>query len=109
MSEWLSFFREAGVPVGPAASYANTFVDNRITKSMLMDLTKEYLKEMGIGVMGDVIAILKYAKTAYSKVGGKPMALPVTRLGSIQVSITFVITRGNQLHGIGYFYRNPWG
>ncbi|XP_072030626.1 uncharacterized protein [Amphiura filiformis] len=67
MSEWMLFFREAGVPAGPAASYANTFVDNRIHKSMLLDLTKEYLKEMGIGVMGDVIAILKHARTAHSK------------------------------------------
>ena len=65
------------MPAGPAASYANTFVDNRIHKSMLMDLTKEYLKEMGIGVMGDVIAILKHAKTAYSKVtyGGQGLEI----------------------------------
>ncbi|XP_071481891.1 uncharacterized protein C19orf47-like [Diadema antillarum] len=65
MSEWIRFFTAAGIPPGPAAKYAMVFLDNRIQKSMLMDLTKEYLKEMGIGIMGDVIAILKYAKTAH--------------------------------------------
>ncbi|XP_072165015.1 uncharacterized protein [Diadema setosum] len=65
MSEWIRFFTAAGIPPGPAAKYAVVFLDNRIQKSMLMDLTKEYLKEMGIGIMGDVIAILKYAKTAH--------------------------------------------
>ena len=35
---------------------------------MLMDLNKEYLKEMGITVMGDVIAILKHAREFHEKV-----------------------------------------
>ena len=68
MSDWIKFFTAAGIPPGPAAKYAMTFMDNRIQKSMLMDLTKEYLKEMGVSVMGDVICILKYAKSAYSQV-----------------------------------------
>lgn len=34
---------------------------------MLMDLTKEYLTEMGISVLGDVIAILKHAKIVHSQ------------------------------------------
>ncbi|XP_033626009.1 uncharacterized protein C19orf47-like [Asterias rubens] len=67
MSDWIKFFTAAGIPPGPAAKYAMTFMDNRIQKSMLMDLTKEYLKEMGVSVMGDVICILKYAKSAYSQ------------------------------------------
>ncbi|XP_038072445.1 uncharacterized protein C19orf47-like isoform X2 [Patiria miniata] len=67
MSEWIKFFTAAGIPPGPAAKYAMAFIDNRINKSMLMDLTKEYLKEMGVSVMGDVICILKHAKSAYSQ------------------------------------------
>jgi len=68
MSFWIGFFKEAGIPPGDAANYAVTFTDNRITRTMLLDLTKEYLTDMGIGILGDVIAILKHAKTVYSQV-----------------------------------------
>ncbi|KAM5145985.1 uncharacterized protein C19orf47 homolog isoform 2-T4 [Mantella aurantiaca] len=61
-SEWISFFKEAGIPAGPAVNYAVTFVDNRISKNMLLDLNKEIMNELGITVVGDVIAILKHAK-----------------------------------------------
>ncbi|XP_061453846.1 uncharacterized protein C19orf47 homolog isoform X2 [Rhineura floridana] len=64
-SEWIQFFKEAGVPPGPAVNYAVTFVDNRIQKNMLMDLNKEIMNELGITVVGDIIAILKHAKVVY--------------------------------------------
>lgn len=68
MSDWLKFFTTAGIPPGPSLTYATLFVDNRMHINMLMDLTKEYLRDMGITVMGDIIAILKYAKTAHAEV-----------------------------------------
>lgn len=68
MSSWIKFFTTAGIPAGPATSYATIFVDNRMQINMLMDLNKEYLKDMGVTVMGDIIAILKYAKTAHAEV-----------------------------------------
>ncbi|XP_065520671.1 uncharacterized protein C19orf47 homolog [Lathamus discolor] len=64
-SEWIQFFKEAGIPPGPAVSYAVMFVDNRIRKNMLLDLTKELMNELGITAVGDVIAILKHAKVVY--------------------------------------------
>ncbi|XP_064081229.1 uncharacterized protein C19orf47-like isoform X1 [Macrobrachium nipponense] len=61
-SVWLKFFTEAGIPPSDATTYAITFTDNRIKQEMILDLNKEYLRDMGITVMGDVIAILKHAK-----------------------------------------------
>ncbi|XP_062860494.1 uncharacterized protein C19orf47 homolog isoform X1 [Trichomycterus rosablanca] len=64
-SEWIQFFKDAGIPPGLASNYAVSFVDNRIQKSMLMDLSKEIMIDLGITVIGDIIAILKHAKHVY--------------------------------------------
>ncbi|XP_071961747.1 uncharacterized protein [Antedon mediterranea] len=88
MSEWIKFFTSAGVPAGAATTYAVTFIDNRIQKTMLLDITKEYLKEMGINVMGDIISILKYCKTYHAQYErDKPAvsAMPVSDDGKVEV------------------------
>lgn len=64
-SEWIGFFKEAGIPAGPAVNYAVAFVDNRIQKNMLLDLNKEIMNELGITAVGDIIAILKHAKVVH--------------------------------------------
>ncbi|XP_058243844.1 uncharacterized protein C19orf47 homolog isoform X2 [Hemibagrus wyckioides] len=64
-SEWIQFFKDAGIPPGMAATYAMSFVDNRIQKTMLMDLSKDIMMDLGITVIGDIIAILKHAKHVY--------------------------------------------
>lgn len=44
----------------------------RIQKSMLLDLNKEIMNELGVTVVGDIIAILKHAKVVHRQVGALP-------------------------------------
>ena len=67
-SYWIQFFQDAGIPASESANYAVTFCDHRIQEDMLPDLTKEYLNDMGVTMMGDIIAILKHAKAVTSQV-----------------------------------------
>uniref|UniRef100_A0A674HJP5 SAM domain-containing protein n=1 Tax=Taeniopygia guttata TaxID=59729 RepID=A0A674HJP5_TAEGU len=62
---WLRFFEDAGIPPGPALGYAVAFVDNRIHKDMLLELTKELMKDLGVTAVGDVIAILRHARLVH--------------------------------------------
>ncbi|KAK7466619.1 hypothetical protein BaRGS_00037276 [Batillaria attramentaria] len=66
-SFWIKFFTDSGIPAGDAAHYAVLFTDNRIQRGMLMDLTKEYLKDMGMSRLGDIIAVLKHAKEVHDQ------------------------------------------
>jgi len=59
---WVRFFKGAGFPQDVATKHAVVFSNNRIKPDMLPDLDKPSLKEMGITLMGDMIAILRYAK-----------------------------------------------
>ncbi|KYM93199.1 Uncharacterized protein C19orf47 like protein [Atta colombica] len=59
---WVKFFKGAGFSQDVATKHAVVFSNNRIKPDMLPDLDKPSLKEMGITLMGDMIAILRYAK-----------------------------------------------
>lgn len=59
---WVKFFKGAGFPLDVATKHAVVFSNNRIKPDMLPDLDKPSLKDMGITLMGDMIAILRYAK-----------------------------------------------
>ncbi|XP_072405599.1 uncharacterized protein C19orf47 homolog isoform X4 [Chiloscyllium punctatum] len=87
-SEWIQFFKDAGIPPGPAVNYAVSFVDNRIQKNMLMDLTKDIMNELGISVVGDIIAILKHAKVVYKQELAKLATESIsTSHGNVQIDL----------------------
>lgn len=58
----------AGPPPGPPVASALP-LPYRIQKSMLLDLNKEIMNELGVTVVGDIIAILKHAKVVHRQVG----------------------------------------
>uniref|UniRef100_A0A914X7H2 SAM domain-containing protein n=1 Tax=Plectus sambesii TaxID=2011161 RepID=A0A914X7H2_9BILA len=61
-SMWLKLFSAANIPTKLAVHYARLFVEQRIQKSMLPELDKPTLREIGITAIGDQIAILKQIK-----------------------------------------------
>lgn len=61
--QWKSFFTAAGIPGATGDTYATKFVENRITENSLADLTKDYLHDLEIKVVGDILAILRHAKS----------------------------------------------
>ena len=65
--EWNDFFLDAKIPKDVAPLYAENFCKNRMSFDMLADLTKEYLRDLDVTVLGDIISILKHAKDVQSK------------------------------------------
>ena len=60
--QWMRFFLDAGIPPDLAAHYAVTFEQNRMGLDMVGDLDKEYLRDLKITALGDIISILRAAK-----------------------------------------------
>ncbi|XP_039294278.1 uncharacterized protein C19orf47 [Nilaparvata lugens] len=66
--EWKSFFIDAGIPSAESATYALTFAQNRIQSDMLVNINKDYLQEMGIKLIGDIIAILRHSRRVHDEI-----------------------------------------
>lgn len=58
---WKKFCIDSGIPLLASTTYATAFADNRLTEDMVPELNKGVLKELGITIIGDIIAILKHA------------------------------------------------
>ncbi|KAA0190560.1 hypothetical protein FBUS_02562, partial [Fasciolopsis buskii] len=85
LSGWIDFFESAGVPPTVRKTYAQIFVDHRITDSVVADLEKDHLKDMGITVIGDIIAILKQCK----KIGHEDTAVSTSKVSSTTAATEF--------------------
>ena len=63
---WTKFLTDAGIPDTEAATYATTFVKNRITERNMSELTAQQLDALQISVLGDVNTIMKISRTPQS-------------------------------------------
>ena len=59
VDDWNKFLTDSGIPETEAEAYAKTLVANRLFYPA--DLTRDILKELGITIIGDAIAILKHS------------------------------------------------
>ena len=73
---WVEFFINAKIPPTEAERYATIFAENRITGTLLPELTKELLYDLGIKVLGDALAILQHAKHSTQSVDPPPQDIP---------------------------------
>ncbi|CAN7938849.1 unnamed protein product, partial [Ixodes hexagonus] len=92
-SQWVQFFTGSGLPSDVCVRYAVIFSENRIQRGMLLDLTKEYLFDMGIHAMGDVIAILKHAKHVHSQEAQEKVMNSASATAKLAVGIPSRYTR----------------
>ena len=53
--DWIQFFIAAGILDDAANCYATTFVENRITESLLPQLDPQFLTQLGITTIGDIL------------------------------------------------------
>ena len=58
--DWFNFFCNAGIPANTAHMYATAFINNWITETTLPQLNHQYLTELGIAIIGDVLTILAH-------------------------------------------------
>ena len=58
--QWTNFFINIQIPADIAETYAEIFIENRITETNFIDFTKEDLQEIGITTLGDIKAILRH-------------------------------------------------
>jgi len=85
-TEWNEFFLDAKIPKDVAARYAVNFYKNRMSFDMLSDLNKDYLRDLDITVLGDVISILKHAKDVQSKQDSDVFIVPEAKKVDRKVS-----------------------
>eukprot|EP00117_Sycon_ciliatum_P048771 scpid62655/ scgid3874/ Uncharacterized protein C19orf47 homolog len=103
---WLGFFTDAGIPLREAEKYSLQFDDNRMKPDMLPDLTKELLNDLGISLIGDILAILRHSRQVQkqlersktSVIASSRAADPAQRTGSSAISTQSTVMLGDDSH-----------
>ena len=57
------FFTAAGISSAESKTYAATFATNHITKTTLPVLSKDYLINLGVTIIGHILATIQQAKS----------------------------------------------
>ena len=62
--QWEQFLTAAaGIPSEESKRYAAMFVTNHINKTTVPVLSKDYLTDLGVTIIGDILAIIQHAKS----------------------------------------------
>lgn len=93
---WNNFFLSAGIPANVAQDYAITFSQHRIRIDMLKEITKDILLDMGIKAMGDIIAILRQAKSICTQNELKPSGMVKAAAASSTITLNSKTPATNQ-------------
>jgi len=64
--QWMKFFLDAGISKDTSAEYALEFESNRMEMSLLGDLDKDCLRDLNVTAIGDILKILRHAKSMTS-------------------------------------------
>jgi len=89
---WITFLTEAGIPAAEADTYAEKFLNHRITDNNITCLTEQHLTDLDITVLGDKLSILKHVKTKFSSALSaldisEPYRLPAAAVSGIKTPI----------------------
>ena len=89
--QWMRFFLDAGIPPDSAAHYAVTFEQNRMGLDMVGDLDKEYLRDLKITALGDIISILRAAKKHQDKTEREAAVAKRQQVSQLMLLMLFLI------------------
>ena len=61
--QWEQFFIVAGISSEESKTYAGMFDTNYSTETTIPVLSKDYLINLGVTIIGDILAIIQHAKS----------------------------------------------
>ena len=85
---WKNLFMEHGIKEASATEYGAKFVAEEMTVDMIPRLDRGILKEMGVKVIGDALAILSISDTCVSASSPAVVKAPAAKLPQISSEMT---------------------
>ena len=85
---WKDLFMKHGIKEASATEYGTKFVDEEMSVDMIPRLDRGILKEMGVKVIGDALAILSISDTCVSASSPAVVKAPAAKLPQISSDMT---------------------